>query len=64
MTDTEQKIFKLEGEIYVSSWHLNFEQNPTKYSLPKTTERRQQDIKFLQNRITEKQNELIQLEAL
>ncbi|OFX56308.1 MAG: hypothetical protein A2066_12965 [Bacteroidetes bacterium GWB2_41_8] len=63
MTVTERQIFRLKDEIQVSKWHMNFEENPTKYSLPKTTEERQRDIELLKNRIIEKQNELEQLET-
>jgi len=63
MTDTELKLFKLKDEIYLLNWHLDYEEHPTKYSLPKTSEKRQQNIEELKIRLTKKQNKLQQLET-
>jgi hypothetical protein len=61
MTDTEAKITRLENAIAVLQMHLNFELNPDKYSLPKTYEKRQQGITWLENRIDSKQEEIEKL---
>jgi len=63
MTETERQIFLLEGDIYVLNMHLNNEQNPPKYDLPKTSDERQKSIARLKTRITGKQIEIQKLKS-
>jgi len=57
----EYRINKLEDEIYVLNMHLKHEENPSRYSVPKPSEQRAEDITWLKNRIAEKTRELEEL---
>lgn len=63
MTKTELRIFRLKDEIRILKVHLRNEQNPDKYSLKKSDERRQADIKRLESRIEMKESVLEQLQS-
>lgn len=60
MTDTERKIFKLEGDIYVQNMHLKWETNH-RSSLPINIDDRQKSIEQINERIRAKQAEIQQL---